>query len=134
MSELTTHVETECGSEKSFGIVFSIVLLAIALYPLFSSENIRLWSLVVAVIFFLLAFLYPKILSVPNKIWFKFGLLLGAIIAPIVMALVYFTTVLPIGLGMKLFGKDPLRRKLDKNTKSYWIERDQPVGSMKNQF
>jgi hypothetical protein len=85
-------------------------------------------------IFLLLALLAPRILSSPNKLWFKFGLLLGSIVAPIVMALIYFVTILPTGLIMRLLGKDLLKPKLDKNAKSYWIERTEPVGSMKNQF
>jgi len=134
MSEISSHVPTEQSSEKSFGVVFSIVFLIIALYPLITSEGLRIWALVVSIIFFLLAFLAPKILVLPNKLWFKFGLLIGSIVAPIVMAFVYFVTVLPTGLIMRLLGKDLLKQKLDKNTKSYWIERKDPMGSMKNQF
>jgi len=134
MSEITTHIHTEQGSEKSFGVVFAIVFLIVGLYPLISSEDFRVWALVVAAIFLLLAFLSPKILALPNRLWFKFGILLGAIVAPIVMTLVYFITVLPIGLIMRFLGKDLLKQKLDKNVKSYWIERNEPIGSMKNQF
>ena len=125
---------SEINSEKSFGIVFSIVFLIVALYPLINSESLRIWALVVSIIFFLLAFLAPKILVLPNKLWFKFGLLIGSIVAPIVMAFVYFVTVLPTGLIMRLLGKDLLKQKLDKNSKSYWVKRSEPMGSMKNQF
>ena len=134
MTEISRHVSTEQSSEKSFGVVFSIVFLIVALYPLINSEGLRIWALVVSIIFFLLAFLAPKILVFPNKLWFKFGLLLGSIVAPIVMAFVYFVTVLPTGLIMRLLGKDILKQQLDKNAKSYWIERKEPMGSMKNQF
>ena len=134
MSEISSHVPTEQSSEKSFGVVFSIVFLIIALYPLITSEGLRIWALVVSIIFFLLAFLAPKILVLPNKFWFKFGLLIGSIVAPIVMAFVYFFTVLPTGLIMRLLGKDLLKQKLDKNAKSYWVKRSEPMGSMKNQF
>ena len=134
MSEIGSNVSTEQSSEKSFGVVFSIVFLIVALYPLINSESLRIWALVVSIIFFLLAFLAPKILVLPNKLWFKFGLLIGSIVAPIVMAFVYFVTVLPTGLIMRLLGKDLLKQKLDKNAKSYWIERKEPMGSMKNQF
>jgi len=134
MSEITSHIHTEQSSEKSFGVVFAIVFLIVGLYPLISSEDFRVWALVVAAIFLLLAFLSPKILALPNRLWFKFGILLGAIVAPIVMTLVYFITVLPIGLIMRFLGKDLLKQKLDKNVKSYWIERNEPIGSMKNQF
>ena len=134
MSEIASHISTEQSSEKSFGVVFSIVFLIVSLYPLINSEGLRIWALVVSIIFFLLAFLAPKILVLPNKLWFKFGLLLGSIVAPIVMAFVYFVTVLPTGFIMRLLGKDLLKQKLDKDAKSYWIERKEPVGSMKNQF
>ena len=134
MSEIASHVSTEQSSEKSFGVVFSIVFLIVAQYPIIISSSLRIWALVVSIIFFLLAFLAPKILVLPNKIWFKFGLLIGSIVAPIVMAFVYFVTVLPTGLIMRLLGKDLLKKKLDKNAKSYWFKRSEPMGSMKNQF
>ena len=124
----------EKGSEKSFGIVFSIVFLIIALYPLLNSQDIRIWAIIISAIFIFLGFIYPKTLILPNKLWFKFGLLLGAIVAPIIMVLVYFITVLPTGLIMRLLGKDLLKQKLDKKINSYWIIRDEPLGSMKNQF
>ena len=122
------------STEKSFGIVFSIVFLLVAFYPLINSEEIHLWAIILSVIFLFLAYFMPKILSIPNKFWFRFGILLQSIIAPIVMALLYFLTVLPTGIIMRLLGKDLLKLKLDKNTKSYWIERTEPMGSMKNQF
>jgi len=134
MTEISRYFSTEQSSEKSFGVVFSIVFLIVALYPLITSAELRIWALVLSIIFFLLAFLAPKILALPNKLWFKFGILLGSIIAPIVMAFVYFVTVLPTGLIMRFLGKDLLKQKLDKNTKSYWIDRKEPMGSMKNQF
>ena len=122
------------GSEKGFGIVFAIFFLLVGLYPLVHGEGVRLWVLVAAIILLVVAFLAPKILSLPNKVWFKLGVALGAIIAPIVMAIVYFITVVPTGLIIRLIGKDLLKEKLDRNATSYWIEREQPVGSMKNQF
>ena len=134
MSEKNSHIPTEQSSPKSFGIVFSAVLLIVGLYPLINSEGVHAWALFVSAIFLFLAYIAPKVLSIPNKLWFKFGILLGSIIAPIVMALVYFLTVLPTGLIMRLLGKDLLKQKLDKNAKSYWIERKEPMGSMKNQF
>ena len=134
MSEIISHVATEKSSEKSFGVVFSIVFLIFALYPLTSSASIHIWALAVSAIFLLFAFLAPSIFILPNRLWFKFGMLLGSIVAPIVMLLVYFFTVLPVGLIMRLLGKDTLKQKLDKSAKSYWIERREPIGSMKNQF
>ena len=134
MSETTSYIQTEKSSEKSFGVLLSIVFLIVSIYPLINSEGLRIWALVVSTIFFLLAFVAPNILVLPNKLWFKFGLLLGSIIAPIVMAMIYFFTVLPTGIIMRLLGKDLLKQKLDSNAKSYWIERRNPIGSMKNQF
>ena len=134
MTKSTSHAPTEQGSPKSFGIVFSIVFLIVALYPLTNSQDFHLWALIVSTVFLVLAFTAPKTLGIPNKLWFKFGLLLGSVIAPVVMALVYFVTVLPTGLIMRLLGKDLLSQKLDKDAKSYWIERSEPMGSMKNQF
>jgi len=134
MFESTSHIATEQSSPKSFGIVFSIVFLIVGLYPLVNSEDLYIWALIVSAVFLLLAFLVPNVLSLPNKLWLKFGILLGSIVAPIVMALVYFLTVLPTGLIMRLLGKDLLKIKLDKNAKSYWVARNKSVGSMKNQF
>ena len=134
LSEIKGHIEVECGSERNFGVVFAIVFLIIALFPLLGEGAIRIWAIAVSGVFLSLALFLPNILSIPNKLWFKFGMLLGAIVAPIVMALVYFITVAPIGLLMRLTGKDILQQKLDKNIQSYWIERDKPVDTMKNQF
>ena len=134
MTENHSNTSIKQGSEKSFGIVFSIVFLVVTVYSLISTEGLYVWALVLSVIFLLLAYIAPKTLILPNKIWFKFGMLLGSIVAPIVMAIVYFVTVLPTGLIMNLLGKDLLKQKLDKNVKSYWIERTDRLGSMKNQF
>jgi hypothetical protein len=134
MIEHTSNTKINSSSPKSFGIVFSIVFLVVALFPLINSEGVSIWALIVSVTFLLLAFIAPNILRFPNKIWYKFGILLGSIIAPIIMALVYFITVLPTGIIMRLLGKDLLKQKLDKNADSYWIERNDPIGSMKNQF
>ena len=101
MSETTSYIQTEKPSEKSCGVVFSIVFLIVALYPLINSEGLHIWALVASIIFFFLAFIAPKVLVFPNKLWFKFGLLIGSIVAPIVMAFVYFVTVLPTGLILR---------------------------------
>ena len=122
------------GTEKSFGVLFSIVFLVIALYPLSASEDPYIWAFIVSGVFLLLAFVAPKTLFFFNKLWFKFGILLGSIIAPIVMALIYLTTVLPTGIIMRILGKDLLRKRFDKSANSYWIERRISMGSMKNQF
>ena len=125
--------DIKIGSNKSFGIVFFVVFLVISLYPLLHSENIRVWSLIISIIFLVLGLLNSKLLNPLNKIWFKFGLLLGKIISPIVMGIIFFLVVTPIALFMRLLKKDLLNLKFNKN-KSYWIEKDGPKSKMKNQF
>ena len=125
--------DIKIGSNKSFGIVFFIVFLLISLYPLINNENIRLWSLVFSLIFLILGALNSKILSPLNKLWFKFGLILGRIVSPIIMGIIFFLVVTPIGLIMRLLGKDVLNLKY-REIKSYWIEKSGPKSKMKNQF
>ena len=134
MEESNSNISIKQASPKSFGVVFSLVFLIVSLYPLTKSEDIRMWAIIISAIFFLLAYLAPKILDYPNKLWFKFGIFLGSIIAPIAMAIVYFSTVLPTGIIMRLLGKDLLKLKLDKNANSYWIKRSESPSSMRNQF
>ena len=134
MEKTNSFIPVEINSEKSFGILFSIVFLIIALYPLTDSKDLNLWALLISAIFLLLGYILPKVLYFPNRIWFKFGLLLGSIIAPLIMALIYFAIILPTGIIMRLLGKDLLQNQLDKDSHTYWIERDEPVGTMKNQF
>ena len=121
------------GSNRSFGIVFFVVFLLIAIYPLLKNGDLRIWSLVISIIFLILGSLNSKILSPLNLIWFKFGLLLGRIVAPIVMSLVFFVVVTPIALILKILGKDLLNLKKN-NSSSYWIEKTGPKSKMKNQF
>ena len=121
------------SSNKSFGIVFFIVFLIISLYPLVNQENIRIWSLIIAFIFLILALLKSKILTPMNKIWTKFGLFLGNFISPIVMGIIFFFVVTPIGLLMRLFGKDVLNLKNNKSS-TYWIKKTDQKSTMKKQF
>ena len=125
--------DIKIGSNKSFGIVFFIVFLLISLYPLINNENIRLWSLILSLVFLILGALNSNILSPLNKLWFKFGLILGRIVSPIIMAIIFFLVVTPIGLIMRLLGKDVLNLKYSK-IRSYWIEKSGPKSKMKNQF
>ena len=134
MSENKAHIEVKRGSDKNFGIVFGAVFLIIALFPLLHGEPLRLWSATVSAVFFVIAFIKPTLLNKLNTLWFNFGMALGSIIAPIVMMIVYFITVVPIGLIMRAIGKDILNQKIDREAKSYWIKREQPVGTMKDQF
>ena len=134
MQESSSNFLTEKPSEKSFGKVFSIVFLGIALFPLFDSKDIYVWALVISFIFLLFAYIAPKTLVIPNLLWFEFGILIGSFVSRIILTIIYFFTVLPIGLIMRLIRKDLLRQKLDKKAKSYWIKRTNPMGPMKNQF
>ena len=121
------------GSNKSFGIVFFTVFLIIAIWPLLNGYEIRYWSLIISIVFLLLGILNSKILTPLNKIWFKFGILLGNVIAPIVMGIIFFLVVTPTSFIMKILGKDLLNLK--KNTKnSYWIKKQNQNSRMKNQF
>ena len=125
--------DIKIGSNRSFGIVFSIVFSLIAIYPLINSEGLRVWSLIIAIIFLVLALINSKILTPLNKLWFKFGLLLGKIVSPIIMGIIFFMVVTPIALIMRIIGKDLLNLKFNKD-KSYWIEKTGPKSKMKNQF
>ena len=120
-------------TNKNFGIVFSIVFLIIALWPLLKQNDLRLWSLFISGIFFVLGLFNSKLLSPLNKIWFKFGMLLGTFISPVVMCIVFFLVVTPTGLIMKLFGKDLLNLKKNKK-ETYWLDKDNLNSSLKNQF
>ena len=120
-------------SNRNFGIVFSIVFLIISIWPLLSQNDIRIWSLIISGIFLVLGLINSKLLLPLNKIWFKIGIFLGNLIAPIVMGIVYFMVVTPTGLIMRLLGKDLL--KLKKNNKdTYWIDKDNSNNDLKNQF
>ena len=125
---------SKIGSNKSFGIVFSIFFTIIALWPILKDENIRIWAIIIAFTFLLISFLKPELLNRLNKIWSEFGILLGKIISPIVMAFVFFVIITPMAILMRLIGKDLLNKKITKSAKSYWIKRSQMIGTMKNQF
>ena len=137
MSENTSHFKVEQGSERGFGLVFATVFLIIFLFPLLRNGTAHYWALAIAAVFAVIAFTAPHLLKPLNTIWFKFGMLLGAIIAPLVMMIIFFLVVTPIGLLMRLSGKDSLRLKRKGDEKSYWIQRTRDkdhTPSMKNQF
>ena len=121
------------GSNRSFGIVFFIVFLIIGLYPLIKDGDLRWWSLIISVIFLFLGLINSNVLTPLNKIWFKFGILLGKIISPIVMGIVFFIFVTPTGIIMRLLRKDLIVLK-KKNEKTYWIKKNSNMVSMKKQF
>ena len=120
-------------NNKSFGILFFIVFLLIAIWPVLESGSIRVWSLAISIILLFFEIINSKILSPLKKGWIKLGEILGKIVAPIVMGFIYFIVITPIGVLMRLFGKDLLNIKFNKN-KSYWIKRAKNINTMKRQF
>ena len=128
-----SHDDIKIGTNRSFGIVFFFVFIIISFYPLLNGENIRIWSLIISIVFLALGLFNSKLLNPLNKIWFKFGLLLGKIISPIVMGIIFFLVVTPIALFMRLLKKDLLNLKFNKKH-TYWIEKSGPKSKMKNQF
>ncbi len=127
------RTEIKISSNKSFGVVFFIVFLIVSIYPLINNGELRIWSLITAIIFLILGLINSKILTPLNKLWFKFGLLLGKVISPLVMGIIFFIVVTPTALIMRIIGKDLLNLKFN-NKKSYWIEKTGPKSKMKNQF
>ena len=125
--------DIKISSNRSFGIVFFIVFILIAFYPLINQEEIRIWSVLISLLFLILGIINSKILTPLNKVWFKFGIFLGKIISPIVMGLIFFLVVTPIAFLMRILNKDLLNLKFSKNN-SYWIEKIEPKSKMKNQF
>ncbi|MFT6582692.1 MAG: hypothetical protein ACJAU6_003138 [Alphaproteobacteria bacterium] len=131
----SSQTTVTAGSEKSFGFVFAVVFAIIGLLPLLGSGSVRFWALGVAALFVLIALVRPGLLKPLNLIWFKFGLLLHKIVNPVIMGLLFYVTIMPIGLILRLCGKDVLNLRINKNAATYWIRRE-PVesDSMRNQF
>ncbi len=126
-------MKPKIGSNKSFGVVFFIVFFIVSLWPLLNSNEIRIWALILSIIFLTLGLINSQILTPLNKLWFKFGILLGNIISPIVMGIIYFVVVTPIAFLLKVFQKDVLSLKKTKQA-SYWKNKEKYSSSMKNQF
>ncbi|MGV7219903.1 MAG: SxtJ family membrane protein [Nitrospinales bacterium] len=124
--ELNREEEIQGSSNRSFGIVFTIVFLIISLIPLINSGSIRIWSLVLAAIFLLASFIKPEILQPLNNLWTRFGLLLSKVMNPIILGLLFFLVVTPIGILMRIFSGNPMKPKFDPTAQSYWIKRDPP--------
>tara|TARA_Y100000590_G_scaffold365712_1_gene424699 strand:- start:603 stop:989 length:387 start_codon:yes stop_codon:yes gene_type:complete len=120
-------------SNRNFGVVFCIVFMIISLWPLLSQNEIRIWSLIISITFFLLGLINSTLLTPLNKLWFKFGIFLGNIISPIIMGIIFFFVITPIGFIIRLIGKDVLNLKYNSD-KSYWIKKAGPKSKMKNQF
>jgi len=125
--------DVKISTNRSFGIVFFVVFLIVSIYPLLKGNDLRIWSLIISLIFLILGLLNSRILSPFNRLWFKFGLFLGKIVAPIVMGLIFYLVVTPTSILMKIFKKDLLNLKFNKK-KSYWIEKNGPKSKMKDQF
>ena len=125
--------DIKVSSNRSFGIVFFIVFLLIATYPLLKGNDVRVWSLLISFGFLILGLMNSKILSPLNKLWFKFGLILGKIISPLIMGIIFFVVVTPIGIVMRVLKKDLLNLKYNQK-ETYWIKKTGPKSKMKNQF
>ncbi|MBT5110262.1 MAG: hypothetical protein HOM25_16410 [Rhodospirillaceae bacterium] len=129
------RTDVKSGSERSFGLVFAAVFGVVALWPLLDGDDVRVWAAVAAVVFALAALVYPAVLKPLNLVWFKFGLLLHKIVNPIIMGMLFYLTIMPIGLIMRLSGKDILNLRVDKAARTYWIKRESPEPeSLRNQF
>ena len=126
-------METKKNSTKSFGILFFIVFFVIGVWPVFNSENLRLWSIILSFLFLISGLVNANFLNPLNRAWIKFGEILGKIIAPVVMFLIFFVLITPYGFVIRIFGKDLLNIKLSNKT-SYWIKREKDAGTMKRQF
>lgn len=127
------NMELKKSSNKSFGVVFFIVFIIIGFWPLLDNETYRLWAIFLSLIFLILGLINSKLLTPINILWLKFGILLGKIVSPLIMGIIFFAIVTPIAIIMKLLKKDVLNLKFNKNN-SYWIEKDKHKSKMKNQF
>ena len=135
--DLARKTEVKVGSERSFGIVFAVVFLLVALLPLLKLQRPHYWPLAAAAAFLACALLAPHLLRPLNLVWFRFGLLLHRVVSPVILGLLFYLTVTPIALIYRLRGKDPLRLALDRQSSSYWIHREPPgpdPETMRRQF
>ena len=122
------------SSNRSFGLLFFVVFLIVSLWPLTHEGSIRIWSVILSAVFLILGLINSRLLTPLNLLWFKFGMILGAIISPIVMGIVFFLVVTPTGFILRIMGKDLLNKKYDKEKETYWIKRNASIGTMKRQF
>lgn len=135
--DFSREEHVKAGTDRGFGLVFAGFFALISVLSWWRDHTSWHWTLPVAVVFLVVAYAFPRALSPLNKLWLKFGLLLYKVMNPLVLGLLFFVTITPIGLVMRLFGKDFLRLKMDNSTESYWIERTPPgppPQSMRNQF
>lgn len=143
MPEAATHEEyrerdtVKGSSDRAFGIVFSIVFLIVGLFPLVGGGSVTWWPFAVSAIFLVAAVAFSSVLAPLNKVWTRFGLLLHRVTNPIIMGILFFIVVTPVGLVMRLFGKRFLHQELERGADSYWIRRNPPgpaPDTMKQQF
>jgi len=135
--DLSREQQVEGSSDRSFGLVFAVVFLLIALWPLVNGAAPRWWAAGVGAFFALVSVIRPTLLAGLNRLWIKVGIVLGKVVSPIALGILFYAVLVPIGVAMRLVGKDPLRLKREPSAASYWIPR-QPPGpppdSMTNQF
>jgi len=122
------------GSEKNFGIVFSIFFFLLTNYLYFFHGYFNAYTLSISFLFFIISFTIPLLFKYPNIIWFYFGIILGKIVVPIFLLITYFLIFTPMGFLVKLFKKNYIDKKIDYNLNSYWVDRDKKVGSFDDQF
>ena len=132
--KLVDSDKIKISSNRSFGLLFFVVFLIVSLWPLTHEGSIRIWSVIVSAVFLILGLINSRLLTPLNVLWFKLGMILGAIISPIVMGIVFFLVVTPTGFILRIMGKDLLNKKYDKEKETYWIKRDASIGTMKRQF
>ena len=135
--DFSREEHVKAGSDRGFGLVFAGFFTLMSGLSWWRGHTSWHWALPVAAVFLILAYTYPRVLNPLNRLWLKIGLVLYKVVNPIVLGLLFFATIAPIGLVMRMFGKDFLRLKLDRHAKSYWIDRappGPPPQSMKNQF
>ena len=126
-------MEIKLPTNRNFGIVFFFVFLIISAYPLLNDDEIRYWSLFISLIFLLLGLINSRLLTPLNKAWVRFGLMMGTIVNPIIMSIIFFAVVTPTAFLLRLIGKDVLHLKKN-NDKSYWQKKEKSLSSMKDQF
>ena len=135
--DLAREQVVEGSTDRAFGVVFAVVFLLIAGWPLLYGEPLRLWACVLSGLFALVALARPALLRAPNRLWMKFGILLGHVVSPVALGILFYAVLTPVGVMMRLTGKDPLRRRRDPGAASYWQPRrppGPPPDSMTNQF
>ena len=139
MHEVTEHAEIPIGSERSFAVVFTVVFTVVGLRPLLDDGTTRRWAILVAAVMLLVGLVIPRLLVVPNRLWCRLGIVIGAVMSQVVMAVIFFLVITPTGLTMRFVRKASTKdlRFFDASKSTYWILRGQeenPMGSMRNQY